>query len=123
MSNVFLLKMCYSIPLSSYIEMPLCFLPSFLLRWRVLDPMLLATEGSILAAISARKLKWAINLAGGYHHATCETGGGFCIYSDITLTAHYLQTRMGVGRIMIIDLAIVILFHKIVNILKSKNIP
>lgn len=42
-SKLYLLKMCYSIPLCSYIEMPLFFLPSFLLRWRVLDPMLLAT--------------------------------------------------------------------------------
>ena len=43
MSKLYLLKLCYSVPLSSYIEMPLCFLPNFLLRWRVLDPMLYAT--------------------------------------------------------------------------------
>lgn len=49
--------------------MPLCFIPAFLLRWRVLSPMLLATEGTILASITALKLKWAINLSGGYHHA------------------------------------------------------
>ena len=104
MSKWYLLKMCYSIPLSSYIEMPLFFLPNFLLRWRVLDPKLRATEGTILAAISALKLKWAINLAGGYHHATCETGGGFCIYPDITFAVHYLQTGKGIKNIMIIDL-------------------
>jgi len=48
-SKWYLLKLCYTIPICSYIEMPLIFLPSFLLRWRVLDPMLRATEGSVLA--------------------------------------------------------------------------
>ena len=42
-SKLYLLKMCYSFPLSSYIEMPLFFLPSWTLRWRVLNPMLIAT--------------------------------------------------------------------------------
>jgi len=84
--------------------MPLFFIPAFLLRWRVLNPMLLATEGTILACAAALKMKWAINLSGGYHHAYCSMGGGFCIYPDITLAVHYLQTRMGLPRIMIIDL-------------------
>lgn len=104
MSPCYLLKMNYSIPLCNYIEMPLCFIPAFLLRWRVLNPMLLATEGTILAAAAAVKLKWAINLAGGYHHASCTNGGGFCIYPDITLAVHYLQTRLSIKRVMIIDL-------------------
>ena len=53
MSKWYLLKLCYSIPVCSYIEMPLIFLPAFMLRWRVLDPMLRATEGSVLAACVA----------------------------------------------------------------------
>lgn len=40
----------------------------------------------------------------GYHHASCSSGGGFCIYPDITLAAHYMQTRFSLQRIMIIDL-------------------
>lgn len=66
--------------------------------------MLLATEGTILASINSLKLKWSINLSGGYHHACCETGGGFCVYPDITLAIHYLRTRFGINRVMIIDL-------------------
>ena len=66
--------------------------------------MLLATEGTILASVAALKLKWAINLSGGYHHASCTGGGWFCVYPDISLAAHYLQTRLGIERIMIIDL-------------------
>lgn len=100
----YLFKMNYSLAVCSYIEMPLCFIPGFLLRWRVLNPMLLATQGTILASVAALKLKWAINLSGGYHHASCSSGGGFCIYPDITLAAHYMQTRFSLQRIMIIDL-------------------
>lgn len=48
--------------------------------------------------------KWAINLSGGYHHASCNSGGGFCIYPDISLAVHYLQTRYNIGKVMIIDL-------------------
>jgi histone deacetylase 11 len=66
--------------------------------------MLLGSEGTILASIAALKLGWAINLAGGYHHASCTKGGGFCIYPDITLAIHYLQTRLNVQKVMIIDL-------------------
>lgn len=84
--------------------MPLCFIPGFLLRWRVLNPMLLATEGTILASLAALKLKWAINLSGGYHHASFNRGGGFCVYPDISLAVHYLQSRLGIQKVMIIDL-------------------
>ena len=68
---MYLWKMCYALPLCSYIEMPLFFLPAWTLRWRVLNPMLYSTEGSILATIAATKLKWAVNIGGGYHHAHC----------------------------------------------------
>ena len=84
--------------------MPLFFLPGFLLRWRVLDPMMRATEGSVLAACVAEQIGWAVNLSGGFHHATTEYGGGFCIYPDITMMTHYLRTRLGKRRIMIVDL-------------------
>ena len=94
----------YSIWISSAIELPLCFLFSFLLRWRVLNPMLCMTEVSVLAAICATKLGWAINIGGGFHHACSYQGGGFCVYPDITLVRHYLQTRLKIKKIMIIDL-------------------
>lgn len=65
--------------------------------------MLYATEGTILALEVAAQKGWAINLSGGYHHASFNKGGGFCIYPDITIAVHYLRTRMGYRRIMIID--------------------
>jgi histone deacetylase 11 len=81
----------YSLYICKCLEVPLFFLPEFLLRWKVLEPMQLATQGSIDAAMLALKHRWAINLSGGYHHACCNTGGGFCIYPDITLMVHYLR--------------------------------
>ena len=42
-SKWLLLKICYTIPICKYIEMPLIIFPSFLLRWRILNPMLLGT--------------------------------------------------------------------------------
>ena len=84
--------------------MPLFFLPAFLLRWRVLDPMLRATEGTIKAACVADQRGWAVNLSGGYHHASFYRGGGFCVYPDITLAIHYIRSRLNKQRIMVVDL-------------------
>lgn len=104
MSKWYLLRLAYTLGVCKYIELPLIFMPGFTLRWRVLNPMLRATEGTILAACVAEKLKWSINLSGGFHHANFKTGGGFCIYPDISLVVHYLRTRLRRRRIMIIDL-------------------
>ena len=50
--------------------------------------------------------KWAINLSGGYHHASSFSGSGFCIYADITLTIKHLFKYHSdrVNKVMIIDL-------------------
>ena len=82
------------------------FLPASILRWRVLDPMLLATQGSIDAGCLALEKKWAINIGGGFHHASGDSGGGFCVYADITLAVKHLRKYHGdrVQRVMIVDL-------------------
>ena len=79
-------------------------MPAWLLRMRVLNPMLRATQGSVDASCIAMRKGWAINLAGGYHHAACNCGGGFCIYPDITFIVNNARKYHGVNRIMIIDL-------------------
>lgn len=50
--------------------------------------------GTLIACEIAYKYKWSINLSGGYHHASLQCGGGFCIYPDITLAVHYIRTRL-----------------------------
>ena len=47
MSPVYLFLLNYSIYISKCIEIPLCIVPSEFLRYRLLNPMLLATQGSI----------------------------------------------------------------------------
>lgn len=86
------------------VELPLFFLPAWTLRMRLLDPMMRATRGSVDAACIARHKGWAINLSGGYHHATRYTGGGFCIYPDITFVTTYMEQWYGYRRFLIIDL-------------------
>ena len=57
-----------------------------------------------MAACLATQLKWAVNLSGGFHHASSNQGGGFCIYPDISFVVHYLKTRLDKRKIMIVDL-------------------
>ena len=74
MGIIYLVKLNYSLFVSKYLEVPLFFLPGFILRFRVLNPMMRATMGSVDAACMALKHQWAINLGGGYHHAN-KNGG------------------------------------------------
>eukprot|EP00347_Sterkiella_histriomuscorum_P021768 403332831 len=104
MSAWYLFKLQYSIYICKCLEVPLFFLPSWFLRFRVLNPMLRATQGSVDASCIALQQGWAINLAGGYHHASCTCGGGFCIYPDITFIVHNVKKYHGINRVMIIDL-------------------
>lgn len=68
-------------------EVPLlAILPSWLLKERLLKPMLYATSGTNLATKLAFDFGWAINLSGGYHHAKANRGEGFCFYADVALT-------------------------------------
>ena len=49
---------------------------------------------------------WAINFSGGYHHAHCTFGGGFCVYPDITLCIRLLKKYKPhrIKTVLIIDL-------------------
>jgi len=105
-TKMYLFKLCYSYYIFRVVEVPVCILPEAILRWRVLEPMLYATQGSIDGGIMALTKGWAINLSGGYHHACGESGSGFCVYADITLCIKHLQKYFPekVTRAMIIDL-------------------
>lgn len=80
MSKWYLLKICYSAYISTLIELPVFFLPGVFLRSFLLDSMLLATSGSVYGAKLALEKGWAINLSGGYHHASLNRGGGYILY-------------------------------------------
>src|SRR5947209_5368629 len=72
--------------LARILEVPLvAALPAAFTRWRVLRPMRLATGGTLLACRLALERGVAINLGGGFHHASGQRGGGFCVYADVPL--------------------------------------
>ena len=48
---------------------------------------------------------WAINLGGGFHHCSSDSGGGFCMYADITLCIRFLfKYSKKVKKALIVDL-------------------
>lgn len=71
----------------------------------VVEPAKMATSGSILAGELALDYGWAINLGGGYHHASQSRYGGFCAIADISLSIlHLRDNNPEIKNVMIIDL-------------------
>jgi histone deacetylase 11 len=78
--------------IAQVVELPvLARLPGFLLDRRLLRPMRLGTMGTLMAAREALRGGLAVNLAGGYHHASSEQGEGFCFYADIPVALAALR--------------------------------
>lgn len=104
MSWFYVFTLNYTAVVCKIIELPLVFLPNCLTKWRVLDPMLYCTQGSIDAACMAIHKGWAINIGGGYHHAHSKGGSGFCVFPDITMMANHVRKFHQIQRVMIVDL-------------------
>eukprot|EP01031_Cornospumella_fuschlensis_P042493 gene42493-51912_t len=83
---------------------PLAWMPNFLLQRRILDPMRLATSGTVLAVEIALRSGWAINLSGGYHHAKADRGEGFSFFADIPLAIHEQLSNGSIEKVLIVDL-------------------
>jgi histone deacetylase 11 len=79
-------------------------LPAWAVNWRILRPMRYATGGTILACRLALERGIAINLGGGYHHASTDGGGGFCVYADVPLAAKILHDEERIGSLLVVDL-------------------
>lgn len=74
------------------LEIPqLRYLPGRVVDWLILKPMRWATMGTIVAARQAMECGLAVNLAGGYHHASPDNGHGFCAYADVGLAVADLR--------------------------------
>lgn len=104
-SRSYLESLNSSSTVATYLELGIVsWLPSSTVRKRVLNPMKLATGGTVMAGVIALEKGWAINLSGGYHHASYDLGGGFCIYSDVPLAIKFLRKENRIKKAMIIDL-------------------
>ncbi len=63
-----------------------------------------AVGGTILACRQALEHGIAVNLGGGFHHASAAWGGGFCVYADVPLAAKFLHNEGKVGKVLVVDL-------------------
>jgi histone deacetylase 11 len=106
-SKSYLNNLSSSSTIARIAEVPLIYiLPVFLLQSNLLNPIRLATGGTILASQLALKHGWSINLGGGFHHSKYEGGEGFCFFADIPLAIQELLTNkdLGVNKVLIVDL-------------------
>ncbi len=59
--------------------------------------------GTWRAAIEALDKGFAVNSAGGSHHALHETGAGYCVFNDLAVAANRLVEERSTTRILIVD--------------------
>ena len=64
----------------------------------------LVSGGTRLAALLALERGFAVNSAGGSHHALPEGGAGYCIFNDLGVAAARLLAEGAAARILIVDL-------------------
>ncbi|WP_395445144.1 histone deacetylase [Caulobacter sp. UC70_42] len=65
---------------------------------------LAATGGTLLAARLALRQGIACNTAGGSHHASAESGAGFCVFNDVAVAARRLLAEGAIGQALVVDL-------------------
>jgi acetoin utilization deacetylase AcuC-like enzyme len=63
-----------------------------------------ATGGTLLTARLALEHGIACNTAGGSHHASAESGAGFCVFNDVAVAARRLLAEGAIGKALVIDL-------------------
>ncbi|CAF1094030.1 unnamed protein product [Rotaria sp. Silwood1] len=103
----YLSSLKWSIQVARVLEVPLvAMLPNFIVQWRILKPLRYQTGGTVLAGKLALERGWSINIGGGFHHCSSDSGGGFCAYADITLLIINLFTYYSnqIKKVLIIDL-------------------
>ena len=59
--------------------------------------------GTIAACQAALSDGWAVNLAGGTHHAYPDHGEGYCVFNDSAVAARAVQADTHVKKIVILD--------------------
>src|SRR5262249_19714246 len=83
-------------PRTMYSELPL--------DHQIVRAYVLAAGGTTLAAREALARGAAINLGGGFHHASSDRAEGFCYVNDLAVAARVLQRDAGLGRVAVVDL-------------------
>ncbi|MDC0673494.1 histone deacetylase family protein [Nannocystis radixulma] len=60
-----------------------------------------ATIGACRAALIHRS--FAVNLAGGTHHAFRDRGDGYCVFNDTAVAARVMQAERRAARVLVVD--------------------
>jgi len=82
---------------------PLKVLPGKVVEATVVDSFMYASEGTVLAGRRALDRGIAIDLAGGYAHASRDSGEGFNLIADVPIAIRILQREGLIERAMIVD--------------------
>lgn len=93
-SDAHMSKLQSSSDIAAALELPvLGRLPYLVLNKAVVRPMRWAGAGTVLAAEYAMKGQIAVNLGGGYHHASEHSSEGFCLFSDVGVAIVNLREK------------------------------
>jgi len=94
--------------IATALEVPfLGFLPRFMLERSIVQPMRWGTAGTVIASEQSLENGIAVNMSGGYHHASQQRGEGFCLFSDVGVAVSILREKKLLelsDKIAIIDL-------------------
>lgn len=94
----YLSQLCDAQYVAGVLEVPpLGRVPGWAIDWHVLRPMRWATRGTIIAAKEALVHGFAVNLSGGYHHASPSRGEGFSAYADVGIAVTCLRNEQLIG--------------------------
>jgi acetoin utilization deacetylase AcuC-like enzyme len=70
----------------------------------LVERSLRSVGGTIAACRAALEEGFAVNLAGGTHHAYPDHGEGYCVFNDVAVASRAVQAEERARRIVLIDL-------------------
>ncbi|KAL0485879.1 histone deacetylase [Acrasis kona] len=71
---------------------------------KLIDLIMSSHQGTLRASQSAMETGRSMNLAGGSHHAKYHSGGGYCIFNDIVVSAEAMKALGYIKKYLVIDL-------------------
>lgn len=78
------------------VELPqVAWIPNWLVQNRIARSWRFHAAGTMLAAAISLQYGWSINIGGGMHHASYNSGSGWCAYDDIHLAIRKLRKATG----------------------------
>jgi acetoin utilization deacetylase AcuC-like enzyme len=71
----------------------------------IVEGFRLMTGGTLCAARLALQQRFdiVVHLGGGFHHASCNRGEGFCMFNDVAIAIRRLKSEGAIARAAIVD--------------------